>query len=182
MPIARTVVVFVMLFVFLVQGCHPAAKNITTDKAAEQGTKTAGDTAEYQISHSGFEPVKSEILPVTRFIRSLQNQPGSYIQCYVSLLDVYETQIKAPAVFRFELYRYIKHASNHKGGRVKLWRDFNLTESQANNKYWHNFFRAYKFSLPFEPEPGRNYLLQVSCLYGNKKRLSAYFVIKPSGR
>ena len=56
--------------------------------------------------------------------------------------------------------------------------DFDLSEPAANNRNWRDFLRAYEFNLPFEPPPDRSYILEVTCLTPNGKRLAAECPLK----
>ncbi len=117
---------------------------------------------------------KAHILPLTEITH--EGQPE--VKVYVSLLDWFGSQIKAPVVFRFELYGYVQRSSEPKGRRIVIWPDIDLTEPAENNKYWRDFLRAYEFNLPFEAESDKSYIIQATCLRPNGKRLSAEFTLK----
>jgi hypothetical protein len=127
--------------------------------------------------YSLFAPAKINIMPLTEFI-SADNARQANINLYVSLLDSFGAQIKSPCVFRFELYQRVQRSSDPKGGRVIIWPDIDLTDPAANNEYWRDFLRTYEFNLPFEPSTSQNYILQVSCLCPNAKRLSTEFALR----
>ena len=137
-----------------------------------------GQTEPNAISiYSQYSPVKVDILPLTEFTVNKETKQGE-INLFVSLLDSFGSQIKSPCIFRFELYVKIQRSSESKGGRVKIWPDVNLIEPKANNEYWQNFLRAYEFHLPFEPQIGQTYILEVTCLCPNNKRISSEFTLK----
>ena len=94
------------------------------------------------------------------------------------MLDSFGSQIKSPCIFRFELYLRIQRSSEPKGQRVMLWPDVDLNQPQVNNEYWRNFLRAYEFNLPFEPQNGQAYILEVTCMCPNNKRILAEFILK----
>jgi hypothetical protein len=121
---------------------------------------------------------KVHILPLTEIIRGHDAQDQSEVKVYVGLLDSFGSQMKAPVVFRFELYEYAQRSSEPKGRRIAIWPDIDLTEPAENNKYWRDFLRAYEFNLPFEAEGGESYIIQATCLCPNGKRLSAEFTFK----
>jgi len=161
---------FVLLAVWA--GCEPVA--------SESSSKS--DNEFNQLSaYASYSPAKIDIMPLTEFIRvGDDDDEVSKIKVYVSLLDVFDSQIKAPGVFRFELYEYIQHSAEPKGGRIIIWEDVDLTEPSENNEHWRDFLRAYEFNLDFEPEGNRSYVLQGTCLCPNGRRLSAEFGLKPA--
>ncbi|MHC4762529.1 MAG: hypothetical protein ACYS71_04035 [Planctomycetota bacterium] len=116
-------------------------------------------------------------MPLTEFISDENSQEESQIKVYVSLLDAFGSQIKAPAVFRFELYEYLMRSAEEKGRRITLWPDIDLTEPTENNKQWQDFLRAYEFTLPFEPGENQTYVLQATCICPDGRRLSAELVL-----
>jgi len=100
------------------------------------------------------------------------------IKPYVSLLDSFGSQVKSPGIFRFELYQRVLRSAEPKGRRVVIWPDIDLTDPAANNEYWRDFLRAYEFDLPFEPDASQSYILQVTCLCPNSRRIFAEFALK----
>jgi len=123
-------------------------------------------------------PVKAHILPLTEFIDVRDAEGQLRLEVYVSLLDSFGSQIKAPVVFRFELYEYVQRSSDPKGKRINIWPDIDLAEPIENNKYWRDFLRAYEFNLPLDLESYGSYVIQATCLCPNGRRLSAEFVLK----
>jgi hypothetical protein len=95
----------------------------------------------------------------------------------VGLLDGFDCQVKSPVVFRFELYKKVERSAEPKGKRITIWEDIDLTEPGKNNEYWRDFLRAYEFILDFEPIGKPSYILQVTCLCPDGKRLSAEFAL-----
>lgn len=124
-----------------------------------------------------YTPEKIDIIPLTEFAGS-DGSTAPQINVYVGLLDAFGSQIKSPGVFRFELYEYVQRSSEHKGKRVMIWPDVDLSEPAENNHYWRDFLRAYEFNLDVETDAGQTYILQVTCLTPNAKRLSAEFQLK----
>ena len=123
-------------------------------------------------------PARVHILPLTELIQDRDAEGTSQVKVYVSLLDSFGSQIKAPAVFRFELYEYVQRSSEPRGRRIAIWPDMDLNEPAENNKFWRDFLRAYEFSLPFEPESDKSYIIQATCLCPDGRRLSAEFTLK----
>jgi len=167
----KTVAVILQVFFFVLllvgAGCEP----VTSESLSR--------TAQLSV-YTRYTPVKIDIMPLTEFVFSGDDEGVSKIKAYVSLLDVFDSQIKAPVVFRFELYEYIQHSAEPKGGRIIIWEDVDLTEPSENNEHWRDFLRAYEFNLDFEPEGNRSYVLQGTCLCPNGRRLSAEFGLKPA--
>jgi len=127
--------------------------------------------------YARFVPVKIDIMPLTEFV-GLDDAQRSKIHLYVSLLDPFGSQIKSPGMFRFELYEYMQRSSEPKGKRAVIWPDVDLTDPVTNNDYWRDFLRTYEFSLPCEQANSQDYILQVTCLCPNGKRLSSEFTLR----
>lgn len=125
-----------------------------------------------------YAPAKVDIMPLTEFAKSETGENASQIKAYIGLLDAFNCQIKSPGTFRLELYEHIDRSTDPKGKRIVIWPDVDLTDPAQNNSYWRDFLRAYEFTLDFEPRNGRTYVLQVTCLCPNGKRLSDDFVLK----
>jgi hypothetical protein len=128
--------------------------------------------------HIGYAPAKVDILPLTEFVSDSEEVKASGIKVYVSLLDAFDNQMKSPAVFRFELYKKVQRSAEPKGQRITIWPDIDLTEPGENNAYWRDFLRAYEFILDFEAAGKPSYILQVTCLCPDGKRLSAEFALR----
>ncbi len=130
----------------------------------EEGLKEPG-------VYSGFWPVEINVLPLTKIEPG--NKDSAVIRAYVSLLDGFGSQIKAPAVFRFELYEKISRSQEIKGKRIIIWPDFNLCGPGDNDRHWEDFLRTYKFDLDFQYQKNQHYVLQVTYLCPSGKRLTA---------
>ncbi|MHC4196254.1 MAG: hypothetical protein ACYSQZ_10050 [Planctomycetota bacterium] len=158
---------FVFFSLVLSIGCEPSAT---------APPETAADSP--KTSSSRFFTVTSiDIMPLTEFISDENTQEESQIKVYVSLLDAFGSQIKAPAVFRFELYEYLARSAEQKGRRINFWQDIDMTEPAENNKQWRDFLRAYEFTLPFEAGENQTYVLQATCICPDGRRLSAELVL-----
>jgi hypothetical protein len=121
---------------------------------------------------------KISILPLTEFVNSPGAEGASNLRVYVALLDKFDSQIRNPAVFRFEIYEHMQRSAEQKGKRIVIWPDIDLTDSFENNNYWHDFLRAYEFNLDFQPQSNRIYVLQVTCITPTGKRLSGESVLR----
>jgi len=127
--------------------------------------------------YTSYVPVKIDIMPLTEF-NSLVDTQRPKLNLYISLLDPFGSQIKSPGIFRFELYEYMQRSAQSKGKRAIKWPDVDLTDPIKNNDYWRDFLRAYVFSLPCEQPVSQDYILQVTCLCPNGKRLSSEFTLR----
>jgi len=139
---------WIFISLYFVTGCEPA--QVATEPKPG--------------ANAIFAPVKVKILPLTKFIDVRSTEGKTAIKSYVSLIDSFGSQIKAPGIFRFELYEYSQRSSEPKGKRVAIWPDIDLTNPAKNNDYWRDFLRAYEFNLPFEPAGDKSYILQTNCL------------------
>lgn len=132
-----------------------------------------GDLAIY----ARYAPAKVDILPLSEIIPA-DEKTDSKIKIYVSFLDAFGHQTKSPAVFRFELHEFIQYAAKPKGERIEIWPDIILTKPEKNNKYWDDFLRAYEFELDFRSTGHETYVMQITCICPNSKRLSAQINLK----
>ncbi|MBN1972608.1 MAG: hypothetical protein JW787_03145 [Sedimentisphaerales bacterium] len=164
-------ILLISLFLLLFSGCeHP--------QTPSGQTAASGSEQEKYISvYSQYSPVKTDILPLTEFVIGKETQQNE-INLFVSLLDAFGSQIKSPCIFRFELYARVQHSSDPKGDRVMIWPDMDLNDPVINNEYWRNFLRAYEFNLPFEPQSNQPYILEVTCICPNNKRIASEFILK----
>ena len=165
---AVTVQVFFFALALVGAGCEPAPAELPT----------AIDGGAVRSSYTAYTPTEVDILPLTEFVGAGETEEPAMIRVYVSLLDTFDCQIKAPGTFRFELYERVQRRAEPKGRRIIIWPDIDLTDAAENNSYWRDFLRAYKFGLDFEPQSNRNYILQATFLCPSGRRLSAEFAIK----
>jgi len=129
---------------------------------------------------AGFVPVKIGILPLTELSSPSDANSGAKLSVFVTLLDAFGSQMKAPGVLRFELYEYIPRSAQSKGPRLNLWPDVDLTNPAQNNKYWRGFLRAYEFVLDTQASRDKTYILEATCLCPDGRRLSGEYVLKNS--
>jgi hypothetical protein len=162
---------FLLLFATFNSGCRQPAK------APEKSEVIETDIEKFSV-YSLYTPVKIDIIPLTELVRA-GDAKESEIKLYVSLLDGFNSQIKSPCVFRFELYQRVQRSAELKGKRVVIWPDIDLTSPDINNQHWRDFLRAYEFNLPFESTDSQSYVLQVTCLFPNNKRLSDEITLNP---
>jgi hypothetical protein len=159
--------IFVFVLLLIEAGCEPKATELPPP----------GDKRSNLLS--AYAPVKIDIMPLTNFISAGDASGIPKINVYVSLLDSFGCQKKSPGVFRFELYEHVERSADEKGRRIFIWPDKDLTDAVENNNHWRDFLRAYEFNLEdFEPQRGRSYVLQATCMCPSSRRLSAEFAIK----
>jgi hypothetical protein len=162
--------VVLIIFLSVNMGCqNPAGLNETNN--------TANNDVNKLPTYALYAPSKIDIMLLTEF-SGTGNAQKSKIDIYVSLLDQFGSQIKSPGIFRFELYEHVSRSAEPKGKRVKLWQDIDLTDPTANNNCWRDFLRAYQFALPYEPAGNQDYIIQLTCMCPNGKRLSSEFTLK----
>ncbi len=120
------------------------------------------------------EQLQVRLSALTEFVATSSPKQPAEIKAYVELLDGSDSQLQMSGIFRFELYAWQPMASNPRGKRLVVWPDFDLTGGGARQQRWKSYLRAYEFHLPlaFTPSPERRYVLEVTCLTG-EKRLSA---------
>lgn len=162
---------FFFVWLCFAGGCEPATPGV---ELPAETNKVSSQLSAY----TSYGPVKIDILPLTEFVSDEVDQDGSVIKVYVGLLDEFGCQMKAPGVFRFELYKKVLRSSEQKGRRIAIWPDIDLTQTPENHKYWRDFLRSYEFALDFESQTSQSYILQVTCLCPNGKRLLAEFALK----
>ena len=159
--------IFMLCMLVCGSGCEP-----TDTSSGSQDNLSEPDSV-----RAGYCPVKVDIIPLTELIHVDDNdQPQVHI--FVSLLDSFGSRIKSPAIFRFELYEHTKLSGRPKGKRLMLWPQFDLNDAENNNEYWRDFLRAYEFKLDLETKPDRTFILQVTCMSLDGKRLFDEFEIK----
>ena len=168
---SKAVIVISQMFLLLLAGVGCESTPIMVEPPSRTGN--VGGSSVYIY----YAPARIDILPLTEFTLSGEDQAPK-IKVYVSLLDPFGSQIKAPAVFRFELYQKVLRSADPKGKRIVIWPDVDLTAPAKNNQHWRDFLRAYEFELAFELPNSHGYILQATCLCPNGKRLLAEIDLK----
>jgi len=130
-----------------------------------------------QIPTQLFTPNQVNIIPLTQFVKSKKPAELDYIRVYVELLDDYQSQIKSPGTFRFELYNRALRSVDHLGKRVEIWKDITLTDLAQNNGHWRQFMLAYEFRLDLRHILQGHFILQVTFSTPEGKRLTSDKVI-----
>lgn len=125
-----------------------------------------------------YGPARIDILPLTAPAQAPDSERDSILNVYICLLDSFDSQIKSPAVFRFELFEHAQRSTDPKGRRLTIWPDIALTDPALNNNHWQDFLRAYLFSLPVQKLSAGDYILHATCINSSGKRLYADFLIR----
>ena len=156
------------LVIMFCWGCEPAASEIETCVLSDAAIMQA-----YYVQDIRF-------VGLTEIVTDARNMENAELDIYVDLIDSDGTRIKSPGMFRFELYHFVPRASQPMGKRIAVWPDIDLDDPEINNEYWRDFLRAYHFRLPldFIPQPADTFILQVTFMTPNARRLSATFHLK----
>lgn len=144
-------------------------------------TSTGIDAGNNKIyATAGFEVERINIIGLTRIVSDDYDAELKNISVCVDVLDLFDSRIKAPCKFRFELFDYLPRSKQNLGSRLVIWQDSDLTSAQANNTAWKDHLRAYQFELPldFTPVAGRAYMLQATCMTTDGKRLINTFKLE----
>lgn len=165
-----TLFVFLLACLLVNAGCQRESSSQSWAARVVDGTEAAAAFARYA-------PDKLDIAPLTEYLPADRTHPP-HVDLYVSLLDPFGSQIKAPGRFRFELYEHVQRSSEPKGKRIAIWPHIDLTDPSMNNKYWRDFLRAYQFTLPLDRSSSKSQILQVTYFSLTGKRLTSEFTLK----
>jgi hypothetical protein len=127
---------------------------------------------------SNFGPARIDVLPITSISPASAADRDATIDAYVCLIDAFDSQIKAPVVFRFELFQRLQRSASPKGKRLIVWPDIDLTDPAVNSNLWQDFLRAYLFSLPLQKTSAENCILHVTVICPSGKRLTADYIVR----
>lgn len=172
----RCTIYYLLSCLLLLSGCEqPQPVPRSSQLPQPVATQDQGKAPE----PAGFAPARIEILPLTELTDAPVGQQGTQLTIYLSLLDAYGSQMKAPGTLRFELYEYVQRSAQAKGQRIAIWPDIDATAASENQKYWRDFLRAYEFTLAGQAPKGVTYVLQATCLLAGGRRLTDEFILKP---
>jgi hypothetical protein len=124
-----------------------------------------------------YQPVKAVFLPLSDVRSSDKAADPDTITVYIALQDGAGSSVKAPVVFRFELYQFSPLSADPKGKRLYIWEDINLNTFKENNRYWRDYLRAYEFRLLYNCPDCRKYVLEVTCMNPSGTRLLADIIL-----
>ncbi len=121
-----------------------------------------------------FLPERIRIIGLTEIIPDASQSDEAVLSIYVDIFDAWDSHLKAPATFRFELYEFVPRSSDSRGNRLIIWPDIDLTDPVVNNGYWQDYLRTYNFDLQmnFRPAPQTTFTLEATCTTQEGKRLS----------
>jgi hypothetical protein len=185
----RLTICDVLLCLLLLAGCNqpqatepaPTTQVAVTEDQLLNTAGTAGSNPQSTISGPqlpvGYAPTRISILPLTELSRSVSGDQPAMLNVYVCLLDGFGSQIKAPGIIRFELYRYVPRSAEPKGQRIAIWPDINLKTPAENNKYWRDFLRAYEFRVEAEIGRDETFVLEATWMTSDG-RLTAESLLK----
>ena len=137
----------------------------------QQKQVPAGNDPNLIAACTGYMASRVEVLPLTRFTQASSGGQGMRLEVYVGLFDAFNSQVKSPGVFRFELYERVSRSSQSKGKRLTIWPDIKLVNPADNNAYWLDYMRVYRFYLNFEPQKNQSCELQVTWFCPDQRRL-----------
>ena len=162
------IVNIVVVFLFFSAGCEPESTVSSSALATPGGVLGA------------YSATNIHIIMLTEIVTPEDIQYFPRIKAYVDVLDKFDSRMKFPGTFRFELYDFVPRISEPMGKRLILWPDVGLTDPEQNNRYWRDHMRAYMFSLDldFEPREGQEFILQATFIKPDGKRLTDTFQIK----
>ncbi len=121
-----------------------------------------------------FIPERIRVIGLTEIIPDAGLGDKAMLSVYVDVFDAYDSHIKAPATFRFELYEFVPRSSDPRGNRLIIWPDIDLTDGAVNNGFWQDYLRTYNFDLQmnFRPAPDATFILEATCTTQEGRRLS----------
>jgi hypothetical protein len=117
------------------------------------------------------EVERIRISALTEFVPVASSPDRVQLKTLLELIDPRDTRLKTAFAARFELYEFKPLSSNPRGPRLAIWPEQDLLDPVKNDEQWEDFLRGYEFYLPLEfvPQPGKKYLLEVSCLVGQRR-------------
>ncbi|MBE0537636.1 MAG: hypothetical protein IH624_18375 [Phycisphaerae bacterium] len=143
-------------------GCNAA------DQPAEPSQTAAA------VQPSAFGGARIRINGLTQIALRPADRGDAALTACVDVFDAYDSRIKAPGRFRFELYEFVPRSSEPRGKRLMIWPDIDLTDPEANNGFWQDYLRTYQFTLDmdFLPGSGNTFILEATCTTPAGKRLT----------
>lgn len=125
------------------------------------------------VIYSQYHPENIKISPLTSIVKTNGNNIN--LRVYVNMLDSIGLQVRSPAIFRFELYQNLQRTSDTKGKRIAIWPDIDINLDKENQEYWKDFLRSYEFTLPFPYPTDAKYVLLLTCITPDGKRIYTEF-------
>ena len=90
------------------------------------------------------------------------------IKLFIDVADSFGDNMKAPGVFRLELYEYRNLSAENIGVRIYDWPEIDLSDSTVNQSFWQDSLRSYMFSLDIDRklEKTAKYVVLVTFISG----------------
>jgi hypothetical protein len=156
----KSYIILILVMAMLAGGCEQTA-----------GTAAIGDVNSCQRWLADFGPQSAEILGLSRF----DSESGKKtLKVYVGLIDRNDSYIKAPAIFRVEVYEHTVRSPVHRGKRIGIMGDTDLRGVAVNNNYWRDYLHAYQFDLDAaSARAGQTYYIEVTVVLPDGKRTVA---------
>ena len=136
------------------------------------GTSRGAGQAPGEVEHLCFSPAKIRVSPLTKLILPTSAGEMARIKVCAVLLDPFESHLKAPGTFRFEVYERVLRSAAPKGTRIRMWDDIDLRSARPNNEYWEEVFQAYEFDLEFDPKKYKSFILEFTFILPENQRLT----------
>ena len=131
---------------------------------------------------AGFGAARITITPWTEIKGQAREDGRRQVRVFVRLVDAFGSDIKAPGVFRFELYEKLSRSAELRGKRVMIWPDFDLTAAEQNNIRWRDYVRSYEFVLDFDPPDTGPYVLEATFIPPEARRLTCQYLLPTSSQ
>jgi len=125
----------------------------------------------------GFGPERVIITPLTELAGPVDKAGIRQIRVFVKVVDGFGCDMKAPGVFRFELYQMLPRSAEQRGSRLAIWPDIDLTDPARNHQYWHQILRMYIFSLDLAVGTEGPYVLECTLMCPDGRRLSGQYLL-----
>lgn len=127
-----------------------------------------------------FGPARIHITALTEITSSDVSLNEAKLRVYIDLLDVYESRLKAPGTFRFELYEYVPRSSEPKGTGLINWPPVDLNHPETNNDHWRDYLRSYQFDfdMDFNPANTRAFVIVAIFTTPEGKRLTDEHILR----
>jgi len=113
-----------------------------------------------------FEPTQMRINPTFTRFRSFDGEGSARgIEADVELRDGFDDATKGAGAIYFELFEYLPQGADARGARVGEPARYDLSTIGAQQRYWQNIVRTYRFRLPWQGlDPQQRYVLSATYL------------------
>jgi hypothetical protein len=124
-----------------------------------------------------YGPSKLDVVKLSELKAGVGGEETAKLKIFIKALDSCGSAVKAPCVFRVELYEHVARSSSPEGRRLEIWPDIDLSDPEKNNAQWRDYLRAYEFNFDVSAKLalGRVYIVEITCLSPMGKRLSSQY-------